>query len=35
VAANAIALRAALGQVTVLSPAERGMLDEWLGRISS
>lgn len=34
VVGHAIALRAALAQVTSLSPAERGLLDEWLSRIA-
>jgi AcrR family transcriptional regulator len=34
VTSHAIALRAALPQVTELSGAERALLDEWLGRIT-
>ena len=35
VTGNAIALRAGLPQLTGLSPAERALLDEWLGRLTS
>jgi hypothetical protein len=34
VTSHAIALRAALPQVTELSGAERALLDEWMGRIT-
>ncbi len=33
-AGNAIALRAALPQLTELSDAERTLLGEWLGRVT-
>jgi len=35
VTGNAIALRAALPRLAELSPAERALLDEWLGRLTA